>query len=89
MDKETNGFHLFTVFLLSVVLVALQLLLMRALSVSSYYHFSYLVISTALLGFGVSGTFLTFYYDKLAKNFSNWALFFLILFLISIPVSYL
>ncbi|MCG2590458.1 hypothetical protein [Rhodohalobacter sulfatireducens] len=89
MDKETNGFHLLTVFLLSVVLVALQLLLMRALSVSSYYHFSYLVISTALLGFGVSGTFLTFLYDKLAKHFSNWSLFFLLLFLVSIPVSYL
>lgn len=89
MIKKTNGFHLLTVFLLSIVLIALQLLWMRALSVSSYYHFSYLVISTALLGFGVSGTFLTFGYDKLTKNFSDWALFFLLLFLISIPVSYI
>ncbi|MDZ7719453.1 MAG: hypothetical protein U5K72_11615 [Balneolaceae bacterium] len=89
MTKKTTGFHLLTIFLVSIVLIALQLLLMRALSVSSYYHFTYLVISTALLGFGVSGTFLTFVYERMAKNFSDWSLFFIILFLLSIPSSYL
>jgi len=45
------------IFLLSAALIALELFLMRCLSVSSYHHFSYLVISTALLGFGAAGTF--------------------------------
>ncbi|WP_340103692.1 hypothetical protein [Rhodohalobacter sp. 8-1] len=89
MPKKTNVFHLLTVFLLSIVLIAHQLLIMRALSVSMYYHFTYLVISTALLGFGVSGTFLSFFYEKMAKNFSAWALVFMVLFLISVPVTYL
>lgn len=89
MPKKTNPFHLLTIFLLSVVLIALQLLIMRALSVSMYYHFTYLVISTALLGFGASGTFLSLYYKKMQENFSAWVLVFLILFLISIPATYL
>ncbi len=89
MNKQTNFFHLLTIFLLSIVLIALQLLIMRALSVSMYYHFSYLVISTALLGFGASGTFLTFFRKKMAKNFSAWVLVFLSLLLISIPATYL
>jgi ABC-type polysaccharide/polyol phosphate export permease len=33
----------------------LELTLIRVLSVSTWYHFDFLVISTALLGFGVAG----------------------------------
>ncbi|MDX1665857.1 MAG: hypothetical protein R3350_01440 [Saprospiraceae bacterium] len=88
-SKKINPFHLLTIFLLSIVLIALQLLIMRALSVSRYYHFTYLVISTALLGFGASGTFLTFWYDRMARHFSKWSLVILTLFLLSIPFTYL
>ncbi len=44
--------------LLSAALIALQLILMQILSITQWYHFAYLVISTALLGFGASGTLL-------------------------------
>ena len=41
--------------LLSLATLLLELALTRVLSVSLWYHFGFLVISTALLGFGASG----------------------------------
>ena len=43
----------------SAAVIALELLLMRALSLRFWHHFSYLIVATALLGFGASGTLLT------------------------------
>ncbi len=57
------------VFLVSASLIGLELALMRCLSVASWHHFSYLVISTALLGFGVSGTLLTLLGPALERRF--------------------
>ncbi|HAU37107.1 MAG TPA: hypothetical protein DCX07_05260 [Phycisphaerales bacterium] len=45
--------------LLSLAVLALELGLMRALSLKFWHHFAYLIISIALLGFGASGTMLT------------------------------
>jgi len=45
--------------LISGAVLALQLVGMRILSVRFWHHFSALVVSTALLGFGASGTALT------------------------------
>jgi hypothetical protein len=42
-------------FLLSLATLLLELALTRVLSVSLWYHFGFLVISTALLGFGAAG----------------------------------
>ena len=47
--------HFAGLFLLSLATLLLELALTRILSVSLWYHFGFLVISTALLGFGVSG----------------------------------
>ncbi len=44
-----------TVVLISAAVLGLELALMRALSVSMWHHFGYLIISAALLGFGLSG----------------------------------
>ncbi|MDD5475975.1 MAG: hypothetical protein PHU03_05625 [Syntrophales bacterium] len=46
-------------FLLSAVLIASQVVLMQALARSQGYHFAYIVISLALIGFGCSGTVIT------------------------------
>ncbi|MBV8361777.1 MAG: hypothetical protein JO189_28160 [Deltaproteobacteria bacterium] len=51
--------HYIGIFLLSAATLLLELALMRVLSVSTWYHFGFLVISTALLGFGVSGVTLS------------------------------
>lgn len=80
---------LIAIFLLSFCLIDLQLMVMRALSVVRYHHFSYLVISTALMGFGVSGTFLTFFYPRMKKHFGKWMPVFYGGFLVTIPISYL
>lgn len=83
-----NRWSQLSIFLISFVVVSQQLLLMRTLSVTHYYHFSYLVISTALLGFGASGTFLSLAFDRLKTNFPLWSQLFCLLFLISLPLSY-
>ncbi|MBF5040979.1 MULTISPECIES: spermidine synthase [Myxococcaceae] len=46
------------IFLLSCATLLLELGLTRVLSVSLWYHFGFLVISTALLGFGAAGVLL-------------------------------
>ena len=46
------------VFLISAAVIGWQLALMRCLLISRYQHFSFLVISCALLGFGAGGVLL-------------------------------
>ncbi|PYS85665.1 MAG: hypothetical protein DMF67_00045 [Acidobacteria bacterium] len=47
--------HFAGIFLISLATLLLELSLTRVLSVALWYHFGFLVISTALLGFGTSG----------------------------------
>jgi len=55
-------------FILSGAILGLELVLVRALGIGHWHHFSYLVISTALLGFGGGGTLVTIFSRSLAKN---------------------
>lgn len=50
--------HYIGIFLISFATLLLELALTRVLSVAVWSHFSFLVISTALLGFGASGVVL-------------------------------
>ena len=45
--------------LVSMSVLALELAMMRALSLRFWHHFAYMVISVAMLGFGASGTAIT------------------------------
>lgn len=51
--------HYGGILLLSLATLLLELALTRVLSVALWYHFGFLVISTALLGFGASGVTLS------------------------------
>ncbi|MEW6520359.1 MAG: spermidine synthase-like protein [Thermodesulfobacteriota bacterium] len=51
--------------LLSCGLIAYELALMQLLSLIQWYHFAYLVISVALLGFGASGSLLALWRQSL------------------------
>ena len=51
--------HYAGICLLSMATLLLELSLTRVLSVANWYHFGFLVISTALLGFGASGVTLS------------------------------
>ncbi len=48
-------------FLLSAAILAFEINLTRLFSVAQFYHFAFLVVSLALLGFGASGTALTLF----------------------------
>jgi len=71
-----------SIFLVSSVLIAYQILLVKLLSIQYWYHFSYLIISIALLGFGTSGTFV-FIFKGWLKNHLSAVLFILPLLLTS------
>ncbi len=77
------------IILISAAVLVFQVGLMRSLAITKYHHFSYLVISIALLGFGASGTFLTFAGKRIRKHFPSWSSLFIFLFLLSAPCSYL
>lgn len=55
--------------LLSAAIIAFQLVLMQILSYVQWYHFAYMIISIALLGFGAAGTCLTIFRQRLQKNY--------------------
>jgi spermidine synthase len=55
--------------LLSVAIIAYQLSLIQILSIVQWYHFAYMVISVALLGFGAAGSFITIFKKLLLDKF--------------------
>jgi len=63
------------VFATSMAVLTLEIALTRIFSVSLWYHLAFMVISTALLGFGASGTFLTVRRNLLENLESNLARF--------------
>jgi len=48
-------------FLLSAATLTFEIDLTRIFSVAQFYHFAFMIVSLALLGFGASGTFLTLF----------------------------
>jgi hypothetical protein len=54
------GIHL-GLFLLSAATLAFEINLTRVFSVAQFYHFAFMIVSLALLGFGASGTFLALF----------------------------
>ena len=58
MSFRRNFSLLFGVFLIAASTLILEIALPRVFSVSLWYHFGFMIISTALLGFGASGTYL-------------------------------
>jgi hypothetical protein len=49
------------VFLLSIASLAFEITLTRVFSVAQWYHFAFMTVSIALLGFGASGSFLALF----------------------------
>ncbi len=64
--------HLFrlsvSVTLISVSIIAFQLSLIQILSIVQWYHFAYMIISVALLGFGAAGSFISLFRSHLLKK---------------------
>jgi spermidine synthase len=63
--------HAILLFLTSASVLSYEILLMRLLSVGLWYHFAYMVISLALLGFGAAGSFLFIGFERMEKRFDQ------------------
>ncbi|MEN8260470.1 MAG: SAM-dependent methyltransferase [Pseudomonadota bacterium] len=61
----------FSIAVISAAALAYEILLMRLFSIIQWHHFGYMIISLALLGYGVSGTFLALARDRLLAWFSG------------------
>jgi len=64
--------HAVLLFFTSASVLAYEILLMRLLSITFWYHFAYMVISLALLGFGASGSFLFLLSRRVYKKMDVW-----------------
>ncbi len=59
-DDTSDRPPIITIALLSAAALGYEILLIRLFSIIQWHHFAYMIISLALLGYGVSGTFLSF-----------------------------
>ena len=59
-----------SLFLLSIATLVFEINLTRLFSVAQFYHFSFMIVSLALLGFGASGTFLAIFPNLGRQNLS-------------------
>src|SRR5512137_3133693 len=73
-----------SVFLISAALISYQILLVKLFSIQYWYHFAYLIISIALLGFGASGTCIVLFKRKLFNRLPSVLFAFPLLFIVAI-----
>ncbi len=57
--------------LTSIAVIAFQLVIMQILSISQWHHFAYMVISMAMLGFGVAGTVLALFREFFSRHYET------------------
>ncbi len=72
MKIRIASFRFAGLFLVSMALVAYELAVMRVFSVGSWSNFGSMVISIALLGYGIAGTILTLLEKRIAANPDPW-----------------
>jgi len=77
-----------SIFFVSLCILSYEILLMRVLSITSWSHFAYMVISIALLGFGASGTFISLFQKKLKTHFYPFFTLFSFLFSFSLFICF-
>lgn len=77
-----------SLFLLSIALITFELFVIRTFSIGNWSNFGSLIISTALLGFGISGTLLTFLQKKIKSNPEWWLYLSSLLFMVFMAISH-
>lgn len=70
MIKPNKPLPYFSISLVSAAALGYEVLLMRLYSIIQWHHFAYMIISLALLGYGVSGALLTLLQKSLLRHFS-------------------
>ena len=88
LSRESNILYI-GIYLTSLSTLLFEISLTRIFSIAQWYHFAFMVVSMALLGYGISGTFLMLFPSILKRDtytlLSNYAL----LFAISSPLAYI
>lgn len=80
---------LFAVSLISASALAYEVLLMRLFSIIQWHHFAYMIISLALLGYGVSGVVLALNRERFMQKFSLAIVANMMLFGLAAPLCFL
>ena len=78
----------YSIALVSAAALAYEILLMKIFSIVQWHHFAYMVISLALLGYGISGTFIALFRERLLSHFSLAFIANMVLFGISTILSF-
>jgi SAM-dependent methyltransferase len=68
-QKPQDFMPRYSIALVSATALGYEILLMRLFSIIQWHHFAYMIISLALLGYGVSGTFLALLRERLLARF--------------------
>ena len=74
--------------LMSAAVLAYEVLLMALFSLIQWHHFAYLVVSVALLGFGVSGSLLVYLAPRLRGRFRDFGCSQAVLFAASLLIGF-
>ena len=77
------------IFLLSATALAYEVLLVRLFSIIHWHHFAFMVISIALLGYGVSGSLITVFQRSLMQRYSSVLIFNAVMFGLSTIVCFI
>jgi spermidine synthase len=80
---------LISIGLISASALAYEVLLMRLFSIIQWHHFAYMIISLALLGYGISGTFVSIFQTFLKRHFKTVYPLALLLFALSSAACFL
>lgn len=68
-DEQASVPPLVAISMLSASALAYEVLLIRLFSIIHWYHFAFMVISIALLGYGASGSFITVLRNRLLASY--------------------
>lgn len=84
-----SGVYLLGITLISASALAYQVLLLRLFSIIQWHHFAFMIISLALLGYGVSGVFLALTRDYVSRHFPSVIMTNLLLLALSMPLCFM
>lgn len=87
-NSKPSVAFLFSIGLISAASLGCEILLMRLFSIIQWHHFAYMMISLALLGYAVSGSFITLMGERLSRRFDHAYMINALLFSLMAPGSF-
>ncbi|MGQ9673853.1 MAG: hypothetical protein ACUVV5_12135 [Candidatus Aminicenantales bacterium] len=87
--EKTSPFLLTGIGFVSASMLAFEISLTRYLSITQNYHFAFLIVGLAFLGYGSSGTFFYLFRPYVERQGDRWLSLTSLLFALSIPASFL